>query len=163
MSTFWLVALIFAVIVVAALAFYAGKLLKQLAQQTKQQEAAEKAKQQAYKKHDTKILNSVVIITKAMQEEQCDFSEGCWRLSVLLDSLKLSNQLDQKFPAIFELYNEIKNLSILENRKELTKKQRMREDYQRMTAETKLYEKIVEDLVVLKTFTDQELVQLSVE
>ena len=49
---------------------------------------AEIAQQQAHKSHDVKALKSVIIITRAMQEEQCDFSEGCWRLSVLLDSLK---------------------------------------------------------------------------
>ena len=108
MSDFWLYALVLAVLIIAALAFYAGKLLRQLAQQKQKQQQDEAAKQKALAGHDHKVLASVLLITRAMKEEQCDFSEGCWRLSVLLDSLKTSSELESQFPAIFKLYNEIK-------------------------------------------------------
>ena len=88
MSDFWLYALLLAVVIVLALAFYAGKLLKQLTQQKAQQAQAQLVKQQALNKHDKKVLDSVLLITRAMQQEQCEFDEGCWRLSVLLSSLK---------------------------------------------------------------------------
>tara|TARA_R110001583_G_scaffold499_1_gene4529 strand:+ start:9853 stop:10341 length:489 start_codon:yes stop_codon:yes gene_type:complete len=157
MNGYWPIALVVAVIIIASLAFYAGKLLKQLSAQKLAQQQAELAHQHALAKHDKNVLGSVKIIVRAMQEEQCDFSEGCWRLSVLLDSLKLSSELAQQFPAIFTLYNEIKHLSILDGRKQLDKKQRMKEDYQRMTIEAQLHGEIVTDLDLLQQYVTERM------
>lgn len=157
MTDFWLYAIIAGAIFIIALAFYAGKLLQQLKQQTKQQKQAETEHQQGLQIHDKKVLDSVVIIVRAMKEEQCDFSEGCWRLSILLDSLKTSQKLAQQFPAIFELYHRIKDLSILDSRKELAKKQRMKEDLQRMKAETELRSDIQKDLELLHQYASERI------
>jgi len=161
MSDFWLYALSLGVVIVLALAFYAGKLLKQVAQQKEQQAQAQLAQQQALNKHDKKVFDSVLLITRAMQEEQCEFDEGCWRLSVLLSSLKTLSGLAEKFPAIFNLYDAIKDLAILDARKTLTKKERMREDYQRMTALNKMHDEVVLDLGALHQFTTEQLARLT--
>ena len=157
MNDYWLIALVLAVIIVVSLAFYAGKLLKQVSAQKLAQQQAQLAHQQALARHDHKVFASVKIIVRAMKEEQCDFSEGCWRLSVLLDSLKLSPELAQQFPAIFKLYNEIKHLSILDERKQLEKKQRMKEDYQRMSIEARLHSEIVADLDLLQQYVTERM------
>lgn len=157
MNAYWLMAFVVATIIIAGLAFYAGALLKQLSAQKKAQQQAKLAQQQALAKHDLKLFTSAKIIAKAMQEEQCDFSEGCWRLSVLLDSLKLSRELAQQFPAIFNLYNEIKHLSILDDRKQLDKKQRMQQDYQRMKIEAQLHSEIVSDLDLLQQYISERM------
>ncbi len=161
MNDYWLYALVLAVIIIAALAFYAGSLLRQVARQEQSQQQAELAHQNALANHDHKVLSSVLLITRAMKEEQCDFDEGCWRLSVLLDSLKTSSELEQKFPAIFKLYNEIKHLAILDDRKQLQKQQRMKEDFQRMTLVAKLHEEIVSDLDLLQQYTTERMSILS--
>ena len=157
MDSFWFFATISAALIIAALAFYAGKLLRQLAKQKQAQQQAELSRQQGLASHDHKVLNSVLIITRAMKEEQCDFSEGCWRLSVLLTSLKMSSDLALQFPAIFKLYNEIKHLSILDNRKQLTKSVRMKQDYQRITLEAQLHSEIVKDLDLLQQYTVERM------
>lgn len=157
MMNLWFFVVIAGVIIIGVLAFYAGKLLKQLQAQTVQQKQAKDEQQRALKVHDKKILDSVIIIVRAMKEEQCDFSEGCWRLSVLLDSLKMSEALSQQFPAIFELYSRIKELSILDSRKELAKKERMKEDLQRMKAESELHPKIVTDLGLLHQYAIERI------
>lgn len=162
MNDFWIIALVLAVVIIASLAFYAGKLLKQLRMQKLAQQQAEIAHQQALAKHDHNVLASVKIIVRAMQEEQCDYSEGCWRLSILLDSLKLSSELAQQFPSIFKLYNEIKHLSILDDRKKLEKKQRMKEDYQRMSIEAQLRSEIVKDLDLLQQYVSERMSILNV-
>ncbi len=161
MNDTWLYALVFAVIIIATLAFYAGSLLRQVAKQKQHQQQAELAQQSALASHDHKVLASVLLITRAMKEEQCDFSEGCWRLSVLLDSLKTTRELDQQFPAIFKLYNKIKHHTILDKRKELPKQQRMKEDFQRMTIEQQLHEEIVADLDLLQQYTTERMSILS--
>jgi hypothetical protein len=169
MTNFWFSAtgislLVAGIIIIAILAFYAGKLLNQLSAQKKaltqqQQDKAELAEQNQKKMqvHDKKVLNSIVIIVRAMKEEQCDFSEGCWRLAVLLGSLKAQTVDEAKFPAVFDLYNQIKELDILDSRKTLDKKQRMKQDLIRLKAESTLSEKIKVDLEALHLFTDKLL------
>jgi len=161
MSDLWLYSLLLGIVIVLVLAFYAGKLLKQVAQQKVQQQQAQLAQQQALNKHDKKVFDSVLLITRAMQQEQCEFDEGCWRLSVLLSSLKTVTELSLQFPAIFALYDEIKELAILDARKTLSKKERMREDYKRMTALEKMHDKVVAELDSLYQYTTEQLVHLS--
>ena len=155
-SNYWIY-LAIALVIILPLAIYAGSLLSQLKQQNEQQVAVKKASEAALKKHDTKILNSVVIIVRAMKEEQCDLAEGCWRLSVLLDSLKLSSELSAIFPAIFELYNSIKHMPILAERKKLEKKERMKLDFERMKIESELAPKIKEDVISLHQYAIERL------
>jgi len=147
-----------AIIIILLLAFYAGKLLWQLKHQTRDQKRIKQKHQLALQKHDSNVLESVAIIVKALQEQQCDLSEGCWRLSVLLDSLKTTSGLAAKFPAIYGLYNEIKDMAILENRKKLAKKQRMRDDYNRLKYEAQYQDAIMQDLALLAEFTDDQIV-----
>jgi hypothetical protein len=157
MDSYWFYTIILAIVIIAALSFYASKLLQQLAKQKKMQQQAELARQKGLALHDHKVFASVLIITRAMKEEQCDFSEGCWRLSVLLTSLKMSRELELQFPSIFKLYNEIKHLSILDGRKQLDKSQRMKQDYQRMTIEAQLHSEIVIELDLLQQYTVERM------
>ena len=157
MTDFWLYILMVGVAIIIALAFYAGMLLQRLNKQKKLQQQALIAKQRSLNNHDKKVFDSILLITRAMQQEQCEFDEGCWRLSVLLSSLKTVTEL----PAIFALYDEIKDLAILDARKALTKKERMREDYKRMTALTKMHDSVVTDLDSLHRYTVEQLAKLS--
>lgn len=147
--------------VVLGLSIYAGRLLWLLKKQRETQAQQEIAKQKALAGHDSKVLQSVLIIVKAMQEEQCDYSEGCWRLSVLLDSLKLSSQMENEFPAIFNLYNQIKHLSILDERKQMAKRDRMKQDVERMKIEAECYDEISKSLPLLHQYTSERLAHLA--
>ena len=157
MSTFWLVAIIAGTIIILGLGFYAVKLLRQLKQQTVAQQEAQAKRQALLALHDKKVLDSVVIIVRAMSEEQCDIAEGCWRLSVLLDSLKLSAELDQQFPAIFELYNKIKHMPILDARKKLAKQERMKLDYERMQVEAELSSEVQANVKLLHQYANERI------
>lgn len=157
----WGYLLVIGIIFIVALASYAIKLLIQLKRQTEQQKQAQLEQQQAHHQHDQKVLNSVIIIVRAMKEEQCDISEGCWRLSVLLDSLKTSRELDQQFPAIFELYNAIKHMPILEERKKLPKQQRMKLDLERTKIEAQLQPSVNSSLHLLHNYAQERLSAIS--
>jgi hypothetical protein len=148
----WPYLLVAGLMLVACLAFYAGKLLMQLKQQKQRQQQAAKKHLIAQNDHDINVLSSVVIIVRAMKEQQCDISEGCWRLSVLLGSLKTSNALDQQFPAIFELYEKITHMPILKQRKEQSKQERRKQDIERAKAEDELTDQINNDLEQLHQF-----------
>jgi hypothetical protein len=161
LSTSWSYVIIAAIIIIAVLTWYAVKLLIQVNVQAKKQQQLELEKQQALKAHDKKIIDSIVIIVRAMKEEQCDFAEGCWRICVLLDSLKLSGGLSTHFPSIFALYNDIKHMPILEKRKELEKKERMKLDYERMKIEAELTNDIKKDLEQLHQYALERISMLS--
>ena len=161
MTDFWLYILVVGIAIIIELAFYAGMLLQRLNKQKKLQQQALIAKQRSLNNHDKKVFDSILLITRAMQQEQCEFDEGCWRLSVLLSSLKTVTELPAMFPAIFALYDEIKDLAILDARKALTKKERMREDYKRMTALTKMQDSVVTELDSLHQYAVEQLTQLS--
>jgi len=161
LEDYWLYALA-ALFIVVPLAIYAGMLLYKLKKQTADQAIAEQKKQKALQEHDTKILNSVVIIVRAMKEEQCDLSEGCWRLSVLLDSLKLSSDLNTVFPSIYALYHGIQHMPILEERKKLSKQDRMKLDFERMKLEAELKSKIDQDVNELHQYANERLSAISI-
>jgi hypothetical protein len=160
-STPWIYVVVGGVMIIAALAFYAVKLLSQLKAQTAKIKQAEQDKKIALAKHDSKILSSVVIIAHAMKEEQCDIAEGCWRLSVLLDSLKLSSGLSAEFPAVFELYDKIKHMPILDARKKLAKNERMKLDFERMKAESDLSAQIKIDVTSLHQYAQERMSALA--
>jgi len=155
--------IIIAALIISALAIYATNLLWQLKKQTEAIKAEEQKQQAEYNAHDHKILTSVALIVRAMQVDQCELSEGCWRLSVLLNALKTSTDHQQKFPTIFGLYNNIKHMAILDQRKELTKQQRMKEDFERMKFEAQYQDGIKKDLDSLADFTQQTLINTASE
>ena len=161
LSNPWLYLALLGIVIIGVLAAIATKLLRQLDQQKRAQVQAEKAQKQAHQQHDKKIISSVIIIVRAMKEEQCDLAEGCWRLSVLLDSLKLSQELNLQFPAIFQLYEAIKHMPILEARKQLDKKARMKLDLERMKAEATLADDIKRDLELLHQYANERSTVLS--
>lgn len=161
LSNPWVYLVLLGIVIIGVLAAVATKLMRQLNQQKLAQAQAKEAQQLAHQQHDQKIISSVIIIVRAMKEEQCDFAEGCWRLSVLLDSLKLSQNLQQQFPAIFEFYEGIKHMPILEARKKLDKKARMKLDYERMKLEAALAENIRRDIELLHQYANERSTMLN--
>lgn len=160
MSTTWMMLIIAGALVIAGLAFYAGRLLFQVKTQQKKREQLQEQHIKNLAVHDVKVLDSVVIIVRAMKEEQCDISEGCWRLSVLLDSLKTSENLSLEFPAIFELYQRISHMPILEERKKLAKQERMKLDLERTKIENELYSDVFANLDLLHNYAEERLTAL---
>lgn len=161
LSNPWVYLALLAFVIIAVLAAIAVKLLRQLKQQTLAQKQKEIAQQQALQQHDKKIIASVIIIVRAMKEEQCDIAEGCWRLSVLLDSLKLSQDLNVQFPAIFTFYEAIKHMPILAARKKLDKKTRMKLDFERMKLEAEMADAIRQDIALLHQYANERYSMLS--
>ena len=85
----------------------------------------------------------MVIIAKAMQNGDCNHSEGVIRLSMLL--LPFGQSL-QPYQAMYALYNIVKEMPTHEARKALLKKERMKLDLERESAEVKFEEEIILEL-----------------
>ncbi|WNC72427.1 DUF2489 domain-containing protein [Thalassotalea psychrophila] len=150
MSVSAILLLIFASLVLLALASYAAFLMFKLRSQTLNTKLIEADHKQKQIIRDLKAVDSIVLITKAISEKQCEISEGCWRLSVLMESLpQYSEELKSKFPAIFKLYSQISHMPILDARKQLSKKDRLALDLERMGIEQELEPAVYTDVADL--------------
>lgn len=144
MSNTTLMLLVGAAVIVAALAFYAGRLLWQLQQQTKQQQQ-KKAEKEQY------LRDSIVLICKAMLEQQCELSEGALRLWVLLDHLVPEHKPDpvQSYPWLHRMYQVVKDMPTHKARKQQDKALTQQQDDVRLQAEQDLKDFILADTAAL--------------
>ncbi|WP_017444207.1 DUF2489 domain-containing protein [Gayadomonas joobiniege] len=147
MSSTLILLIIAAILILAGLAFYAGKLLFQLKQQ-------KQAAEQKVNQRNQRLEESIRTISSAMKEEQCEISEGVLRLTVLLDHLSDAQQADyrQQYPSIHALNDKIKHLAILDERKQLAKKDRMRQDMERWQHEADFKELVLDEANRLTDF-----------
>lgn len=130
---------ILACIIVAGLAGYAVYLLLALQKQKKAFERAKLAR-------TNRLKESIEIIAKAMQNGDCNHSEGVLRLKMLLDPL---GKTLRDYSAMQQLYEVVMDMPTHEKRRELKKNERMRLDLERESAEADLAEKINSELTLL--------------
>jgi hypothetical protein len=119
--------------IIAGVSFYAFKLLRKLREQNTLIKQAKIARTK-------RLKESMVIIAKAMQNGDCNHSEGVIRLSMLL------LPFGQPYQAMYALYNIVKEMPTHEARKALLKKERMKLDLERESAEAKFEEEIMLEL-----------------
>ncbi|WAJ70289.1 DUF2489 domain-containing protein [Catenovulum adriaticum] len=148
MQTWIIILLITASLILIALAFYAGKLLFQL-------KAQNKAVQKAREDRDNNIIESIRTIAQAIESEQCETSEGAMRLAVLFDHLSNSTTANypQQYPWVHQLNDKIKHLAILEARKALPKKERMKQDLERYKAEAECKDAVKTEATKIAQFS----------
>ncbi|MFZ7344113.1 DUF2489 domain-containing protein [Avibacterium volantium] len=123
-------------LIIVGMAAYAVKLLCAL---KSQKQALENARLARVKR----LKESIEIIARAMQNGDCNLSEGAIRLKMLLDPLGLKITT---YPALAELYDVVKEMPTHQARKELKKNERMRLDLTRESAEADLESKILLEL-----------------
>lgn len=136
-----------AVIVILGLGFYAGKLLYLLKQQNQRQQAARESR-------IANIAESIVLIAKAMEQQQCELSEGVIRIVNLLNALPLSQPPNYKehYPHIHTLFVEVSGFAVLEARQKLTKVERRKQDIAREQIESDHESKVLSELPALQTY-----------
>lgn len=141
-----------AVILVAALAAYAGWLLWQVRLQ-KQKLAASKAQRlkAGQAKHDY-VVESCQVIARHIVDGELNVSEGAIRLKVLLDNINLSDIDKQRFVAFERLFASVKDLDTHESRSALTADQRKSQDRVRHKAEFQHQDAVVSAAKVLLEF-----------
>jgi hypothetical protein len=145
----WAVLLGIAVIIILGLGFYAGKLLFLLKQQKVKQEATRKSRVD-------NITESIVVIAKAMEQQQCDLSEGVIRIVNLLNALPIMSPPDFKahYPHIHALFTEVSGFAILEARQKLSKIERRKQDLAREQIESEYESKVLAELPQLQAYCE---------
>lgn len=139
---------------IAGLAFYAGKLLSQLNAQKAQLKALKIKKDKTRAERVDNIMASVHTIALAVEQQQCDLSEGVIRLTNLLDVLPLSPAINfaETYPNIYELHDKIRTFATHEARNALTKKERRAEDHEREAIEAMYESAIIGEVAALRDF-----------
>ena len=143
-----LIGIVLAFSIVGGLAFYAGRLLFKL---NKQKQFQDKKRQQRV----LSITQSIQTISMALEQQQCNLSEGCIRLYNLLECIPIDNRPDysQHYPAIYGLYERVKNLATHDDRKLLTPSELRQQDEQREEDESQWESKILVEVSQLKNFS----------
>ncbi|HHF6384682.1 TPA: DUF2489 domain-containing protein [Haemophilus influenzae] len=124
---------------VTELTLYAIRLLKQL---KVQKELIAKAKNNRV----IRLKESIDIIARAMQSGECNLSEGVIRLTMLL--MPFGKNLST-YPAMANLYEVVRDMPTHDDRKLLEKRERMRLDLERESAEAQFEKDIKQELYIL--------------
>lgn len=89
------------------------------------------------------LIESVQVISRAMQDEQCELAEGCIRLKVLLDHLAPFLHEHEDFSIISTMYESTKHMPILDEWKKLKLRQRHKLTLEREALEDQHRESII--------------------
>ena len=82
------------------------------------------------------ILESINVISLAVIQDQCELSEGCWRIKRLLDLQPI--EVDKEKTIVFnKMFREIKNFATHEKRNELKLAEVVKQDRLRKVIEQK--------------------------
>lgn len=151
MSALLIVSFILGTVIIAGLAFYAGRLLLQVKVQN-ENIAAKKAEylaQQAQK--NLKLSDSINLIAKAMKEKQCEYSEGCLRIWVLMSQYQFGQELDlvKAYPGVYKMYDAVKDMPTHQARKKYSKKEIFQQDSLRWRKEEEFEAEIMQDLALI--------------
>lgn len=140
--------LLIALSIVAGLAFYTGSLLFRLKAQLNRRE-------QKTRQRIVTISESIQTIAHAVEQQQCNLSEGCIRVYHLLEGLPVKDKPDfsLKFPNLYSLYLQIKDLPTHQARKEQSKVETRNQDLKREALEAQLETDILREMSVLKRFS----------
>lgn len=146
-----IVLLLIAFLIIAGLAFYAGKLLWLVRQQHQQQLQLAKQQQHQQLQNQLYVEQSIYTICKAVDAGQCELSEGALRVWVLLNRLPEQQQgpLASDYPGIFQMYQILKDMPTHQARKAQPKQATEQQDSERLAAEQQLKPQILADTVKL--------------
>ena len=131
--------IVVAFLLVIGLSLYAIYLLKRL---KIQKELITKAKYA----RTIRLKESIDVIARAMQSGECNTSEGVIRLTMLLRPFGKNLST---YPAMANLYEVVRNMPTHDARKLLDKRERIRLDLDRESAEVQFEQDIKKELYVL--------------
>jgi len=146
----------FAFIIIAALGAYAGRLLYLLKRQSIQRKSA-------IAQRVTRICESVDVICKAMEQQQCELSEGAIRVCNLLNALPIADipDFNQQFPAIYSLFEQVRHFAVLKERAALSKREKYQQDKSRGQIESEHESRVLAELAAIKQYCQRVLLQHS--
>ena len=136
-STVALVLLAVAIAVVIGLCFYAWSLRKEVSRREAYRQDEDARAQQ-------NSLENLDYVASALVQEQVDITEGAWRCKLLLEIIDPSLTERSEFQAFAEHYSRTRHLNTHSARQQLTARERMQEDKERLIAEDDMRDAVLE-------------------
>ena len=145
-----IILLIIGLIIVSILAAIAGVLLYKVHKQNQAQRLLLAEKEQAIREQRAHINRSIQILAQASQSEDLTLTEASIRISVLLDSLGVGDDVREEFSAFYQLRSLTEHIPILDGWKKLSRKEQMQFDLQRMKHEASYRDFVLDAAVRIK-------------
>lgn len=98
-----------------------------------EREALEKQQQE----HREYLINSIRILSQGVIDGQVTLTEAAIRISVLLDNLNVSDAIKSDYSVFYQLAEATSHIPILDGWKKLSSKERFNFDRERLAAEEK--------------------------
>lgn len=127
--------LIAALTVVIVLTVIAVRLLIKVHQQNKAQKAFIEEQGKAAGEQRRFVNNSIQILAQAAGREELTLTEASIRISVLMDSLGVTDEVRTEFSAFYQLRELTEHIPILDGWKKLSRKEQNNFDLQRLKHE----------------------------
>src|SRR5690606_27652008 len=127
--------LIIALVIVSVLATVAGVLLHKVHKKNQAQRALLAEKERAVAEQRAYINRSIQILAQASQTEDLTLTEASIRISVLLDSLGVGDEVRVQLTAYYQLSELSENIPIVQGWKKLRRMEKMQFDRQRLEHE----------------------------
>lgn len=131
MNTMWFSVIALAILIVVGLSGYAIYLCFKLRAQTTEREKQEQALSEELAGRREHYRDSVRVISSAIVAGQVGLTEGAIRISMLVSQLELTEQEKGDFQVFFQLTEATSHIPILEEWKNLSKKEKLSYDQER--------------------------------
>lgn len=145
MSSFLLTSLIvLAVLIVVVLAIIAYRLQSKVNAMEREKQLEQQAIEKQQAEHVQYLSNSIRILSQGIVDEQVSMTEGAIRITVLLDNLDVSEGFKQDYQVFYQLAEATAHIPILDAWKKLSAKERFAFDKERIAAEAKFGDFIID-------------------
>lgn len=124
-----------AVVVLVALSGTALYYTAKVKEQEKNNKAVQEKQQQAWRAKREELANDVRFIANAVVQEQCEITEGCLRMKVLMDKLDEELQHKPEFQGIQMFYKLTQDMPTHQAYKDLKRKEQFKLDQARYKLE----------------------------
>lgn len=124
-------------VIIGTLAIYAAR----LRQEVKRREAFRREEDT---RAITNSLENLDYVTKALVQGQVEITEGAWRCKVLLEIIEPSLASREEFSAFSEVYSRTQHLKTHSARSQLTPRERMAEDKERLQVESDMRKSVIQ-------------------
>ena len=132
-----LVLLIVASLVILALAGVAAYYLIQVQKMNKKRQQQQEEAQAALAKSRKENINSVLILARALMQNEVTYTEACIRINGLAQMLQLNEERMEKFSVFGQLATATSHIPILEAWKTLSKQDKRKFEKERLSIEEK--------------------------
>lgn len=151
-STLLITLSVVAFIIIAALGGIAAYYVWQVKKQNAQLKAEQEAQKKAWREKKEELAKDIKFIANSMVQDQCEITEGCLRIKVLMDHLDGDLQFKPEFKAIQQVFTLTSDMPTHKAYKELPRKEQFKLDKKRYKIEDEHRELVLAEAHALVSY-----------